>query len=246
MPSAFVSSSTSPARAPPLRNSRSGWAAPITASPNFGSSSRIVWPPASTPPASRTLAAAAARIEARASVGNASGKAAIESANRTRPPIANTSDRALAAAISPYATGSSTSGGKKSSVPRIARSSATRYAAASSGGSRPARSAGSADVAGRVAPSPASASASRSAPELRGAAAAVGQLREPDRARAGRRAARSLHAIIGPRPTALPSPLGSGGVPVGPPVFKTGGAAPGVARWVRLPCAPASSDMISR
>jgi RNA polymerase sigma-70 factor, ECF subfamily len=28
---------------------------------------------------------------------------------------------------------------------------------------------------------------------------------------------------------------------VGPPVFKTGGAAPGVARWVRLPCAPAKS-----
>ena len=26
---------------------------------------------------------------------------------------------------------------------------------------------------------------------------------------------------------------------MGPPVFKTGGAAPGVARWVRLPCAPA-------
>jgi SAM-dependent methyltransferase len=35
-------------------------------------------------------------------------------------------------------------------------------------------------------------------------------------------------------------PGGSGGVPVGLPVFKTGGAAPGVARWVRLPCAPAN------
>ena len=32
---------------------------------------------------------------------------------------------------------------------------------------------------------------------------------------------------------------GSGGVPVGPPVFKTGDAALGVAWWVRLPCAPA-------
>ena len=58
--------------------------------------------------------------------GKSSGNAAIESANSTRPPIANTSDRALAAAISPYATGSSTSGGKKSTVPMMARSSLTR------------------------------------------------------------------------------------------------------------------------
>ena len=36
-----------------------GWAAPMTASPYFGSGSRIVWPPASVPPASRTFAAAA-------------------------------------------------------------------------------------------------------------------------------------------------------------------------------------------
>ena len=27
---------------------------------------------------------------------------------------------------------------------------------------------------------------------------------------------------------------------MGSPVFNTGGAAPGVARWVRLPCAPAT------
>ena len=33
---------------------------------------------------------------------------------------------------------------------------------------------------------------------------------------------------------------GSGGVPVGPLVFKTSGVALGAARWVRLPCAPAS------
>ena len=36
---------------------------------------------------------------------------------------------------------------------------------------------------------------------------------------------------------------GSGGVPVGPPVFKTGDAALGVAWWVRLPCAPATPAM---
>ena len=66
MPSRFVSSSTSPGRAPPLRNSRSGCAAPMTASPYFGSGSRIVWPPARTPPASRTFAAAASNTAASA------------------------------------------------------------------------------------------------------------------------------------------------------------------------------------
>ena len=67
----------------------------------MGSGSRIVWPPASTPPASRTFAAAASNTAAMAGFGKSSGKAAIESANSTRPPIANTSDSALAAAISP-------------------------------------------------------------------------------------------------------------------------------------------------
>ena len=43
------------------------------------------------------------------------------------------------------------------------------------------------------------------------------------------------------RRLALPSRRGSGWVPVGPLVFKTSGAALGVARWVRLPCAPARS-----
>ena len=101
----------------------------------------------------------------RVGFGKSSGNAAIDSANSTRPPIANTSESALAAAISPYAAGSSTSGGKKSSVPRIARSSLTRYAAASSGGSRPAmRSAER--RRDPPAPSPESASASRSAPSF--------------------------------------------------------------------------------
>ncbi len=39
---------------------------------------------------------------------------------------------------------------------------------------------------------------------------------------------------------------GSGGVPVGPPVFKTGGATLDVTRWVRLPCAPAKSSASGR
>ena len=67
-----------------------------------------------------------------------SGIAATDSANRTRPPIAKTSDRAFAAAISPKVRGSSTIGGKKSSVPMTATPGATRWTAASSGGSRPA------------------------------------------------------------------------------------------------------------
>ena len=98
----------------------------MTASPYFGSGSRIVWPPASVPPASRTFDDAPAKISVMTSRGSSSGNAAIDSAKSTRPPIANTSDRAFAAAISPNVRGSSTSGGKKSSVPMIARSSLTR------------------------------------------------------------------------------------------------------------------------
>ncbi len=126
VPSGFVSSSVSPGRAPPLRRSRSGWATPTTASPNFGSRSRIVWPPASVPPASRTTCAAPPTIAAMTSVGRSSGKAAIESAKSTRPPMAKTSEQAFAAAIAPKVAGSSTSGGKKSTVPITARSSESR------------------------------------------------------------------------------------------------------------------------
>ena len=44
---------------------------PVTASPNFSSSSRTEWPPASTAPASRTLARAPRRIDASTSAGSA-------------------------------------------------------------------------------------------------------------------------------------------------------------------------------
>ncbi len=93
-----------------------------TSAPRRGSCGRRP----SVPPASRTLALAPARISVMRRCGSSSGNAAIDRAKRTRPPIANTSDRALAAAISPKVRGSSTSGGKKSSVPMIARSGATR------------------------------------------------------------------------------------------------------------------------
>ena len=98
----------------------------MTASPNFGSGSRIVWPPASVPPASRTTSAAPPTIAAITSVGRSSGNAAIDSAKSTRPPIAKTSEQAFAAAIAPKVAGSSTSGGKKSTVPITARSSERR------------------------------------------------------------------------------------------------------------------------
>ena len=55
MPMGFVSSSTSPGLAPELVSTRSGWTKPVTARPYLGSSSRILWPPVMSAPASYTL-----------------------------------------------------------------------------------------------------------------------------------------------------------------------------------------------
>src|SRR5687768_15317462 len=66
-----------------------------------------------------------------------SGNAAMLSASTTCPPMANTSLQALAAAIAPKSAGSSTSGGKKSVVDTIARSSEILNTAASSKGASP-------------------------------------------------------------------------------------------------------------
>ena len=185
----------SPGRAPPLRRSRSGWAAPITASPYFGSGSRIVWPPARVPPASRTLAAAPSKTAASVSRGRSSGNAAIDRAKRTRPPIANTSLSAFAAAISPNVRASSTSGGKKSSVPMIASSSLTRYAAASSARLE----AGDQLVgSGPAAPSPRERVRQEVGPELRRAAAAVGELGQADRGGQLRSIGHRHPGMIGP------------------------------------------------
>ena len=74
---------------------------PTTASPYFGSSSRIVWPPASSPPAARTCRSAAAKISASISIGSSSGNAAIDSASSGVPPIAKTSFSAFVAAMAP-------------------------------------------------------------------------------------------------------------------------------------------------
>ena len=115
----------------------SGTTVPTTASPYFGSLSRIVWPPARIAPASRTWRSAPSKIARTTSVGSSSGSAATESASKGWPPIANTSFSAFVAAIVPKSSGSSTIGGKKSIVKTRARSSSSLYTAASSAGSSP-------------------------------------------------------------------------------------------------------------
>ena len=67
----------------------------------------------------------------------APGQAVRFSATTGRPPIAYTSDSALAAAIRPQSPGSSTIGVKKSVVSTSARSSSSRSTAASSPSAAP-------------------------------------------------------------------------------------------------------------
>ena len=59
---------------PPSARSPSGETVPTTASPYFGSASRIVWPPASIAPAARTWRSAPSKIARTVSVGSSSGK----------------------------------------------------------------------------------------------------------------------------------------------------------------------------
>src|SRR5436190_2729337 len=139
VPSGFVRKTASPGRAPLFTQTPSGWTVPTTARPYFGSVSRIVWPPARIAPAARTCSSAPAKTAPTSSVGSSSGKAAIESARSGEPPIAKTSLSAFVAAIRPKSAGSSTSGGKKSTVKMSARSSSSLYTAASSAGESPTR-----------------------------------------------------------------------------------------------------------
>ena len=74
---------------------------PTTASPYFGSASRMVWPPASSAPAARTCSSAPAKTAASTDVGSSSGNAAMDSASSGEPPIAKTSLSAFVAAIRP-------------------------------------------------------------------------------------------------------------------------------------------------
>ena len=199
-------------RAPPLRSSRSGWAAPMTARPYLGSGSRIVCPPASVPPASRTLSDAPPKTcgqdVARQLLGERRDRQREEDAATHREHVAH----AFAAAISPNVRASSTSGGKKSSVPMIARSSLIRYAAASSGGLRPAISSSGA----RLGAQPGERIRQQVGTELRGAAATVGQRREAQGRDVGQGRHRSMIGVLGWRvPVSRPRLPSSAGA-VGP------------------------------
>ena len=97
----------------------------------------MLWPPASDAPASTTFSNPPRRIWRTVSAGIDSGTAMTLSAVMGVPPMAYTSESALAAATCPNTYGSSTMGGKKSTVCTIARSSRRRYTAASSEWSNP-------------------------------------------------------------------------------------------------------------
>ncbi len=123
VPSAFVSTSASPACAPALASMRSSSTKPVTARPNLGSWSLMEWPPATMTPASRHLSAPPARICPATSSPRQLGKHSRFKASAGRPPMAQTSERAFAAATWPNRKGSSTIGGKKSVVPTRPRPS---------------------------------------------------------------------------------------------------------------------------
>ena len=122
---------------------RFGCTNPNTDSPYFGSSSSMEWPPTTNAPASRTLSAPPRSTSPTTSVPKQLGNARMFRHATGRPPMANTSDSALAAATAPNSYGSSTTGVKKSSVSTAALSSSTWYTAASSAVSNPSRMFGS-------------------------------------------------------------------------------------------------------
>ena len=137
-PIGFVRTRTSPARPPALRQTRSGSTVPTTARPYFGSGSSIECPPAISAPAWRATSLPPSMTRASSSNGNPSrGQATRLRPSSGEPPIAYTSDSAFVAAIRPQSYASSTIGVKKSVVTTRARSSRTRYTAASSAVSRP-------------------------------------------------------------------------------------------------------------
>src|SRR5438876_4547635 len=137
VPRGFDKKSRSPRRRPPLIRIRSGWTRPVTQRPYLGSLSTTVWPPAMTPPASTTLSLPPRNTSAMIAFDISRGKPATASANSTSPPIAKTSDMEFAAEIAPQVQGSSTTGGKKSTVSTIATSGVIRQTAASSAAPRP-------------------------------------------------------------------------------------------------------------
>ena len=71
-------------RAPLLAQMPSGWTVPTTASPYFGSSSRIVCPPARIAPAARTASSAPASTSPSTSIGSSSGNAVTDERQQRR------------------------------------------------------------------------------------------------------------------------------------------------------------------
>ena len=122
VPMALVRTKRSPVDAFELVICFSGFITPVTAKPYFGSSSSNVWPPMIGVFASPAFDAPPSKIEDAVSSGNCEGKPNMLRAAIGVPPTAKTSERALAAAISPYVKGSSTIGGKKSNVSTNAKS----------------------------------------------------------------------------------------------------------------------------
>ena len=163
MPSGLVSVSGSPGRPASLRSSRSGSTSPVTAMPYLGSGSSTLCPPATWQPASPATVSPPRSTSAASSNGSTSrGQHSRLSATSGRPPIAYTSDSALAAAIRPQSYGSSTTGVKKSVVATTAIPvPAIRTTAASSPSSSPTSS----SPAGSRGPAPSSpATAASSSP----------------------------------------------------------------------------------
>ena len=101
VPRGLVSTSRSPSLAPRLVSTAPGWTRPLTHRPYLGSASSMLWPPAVTAPASATLAAPPSRMAPTASRGRQEGTASRFMASLGSPPMAYTSERALAAAICP-------------------------------------------------------------------------------------------------------------------------------------------------
>ena len=142
-PRGLVSESGVPARPWSLRRSRSTSPIPVTAMPYLGSGSSTLCPPATGHPAD----VATSRPPRRTSVASSMGRRSVGQHSRLMastgvPPMAYTSDRALAAAIRPQSYGSSTTGVKKSAVLMTACPPARRTTAASSPSSRPTISSG--------------------------------------------------------------------------------------------------------
>ena len=116
VPSGFVRKTASPGRAPLFRQTPSGWTVPTTARPYFGSSSRIVCPPARIAPAAAHRSVRSREHRRRASRRQLLRERGTRARAAALPPIAKTSLSAFVAAIRPKCAGSSTSGGKKSTV----------------------------------------------------------------------------------------------------------------------------------